>query len=91
MDVAALASVDAAVGLLAGGASPPGSLAVQQEASDVGKATQVDLPECSLKRIMLLTIESIREELSRYQADRGGTKEQLALRLLELRKLSMVQ
>ena len=55
------------------------------------KATQVDLPECSLKRIMLLTIESIREELSRYQADRGGTKEQLALRLLEFRKLSMVQ
>ena len=55
------------------------------------KAVQVDLPECSLKRIMLLTIESIREELSRYQADRGGTKEQLALRLLELRKLSMQQ
>jgi len=55
------------------------------------KATQVDLPECSLKRIMLLTIESIREELSRYQADRGGTKEQLALRLLEFRKLSMQQ
>jgi hypothetical protein len=55
------------------------------------KAIQVDLPQCNLKGIMLLTVEAIREELSRNQADRGGPKEQLALRLLEFRKLSMQQ
>ena len=55
------------------------------------KATQVDLPACSMKAIMLQTVESIRDELSGYQADKRGTKEQLAERLLEFRKRSMLQ
>ena len=55
------------------------------------KAVQVDLPVCDMKQIMLRTVEAIREELSLYQADKGGTKEVLAERLLEFRKRSMLQ
>ena len=55
------------------------------------KATQVDLPVCDIKKIMLWTVEAIRKELSGYQADKGGTKEVLAERLLEFRKRSMLQ
>jgi hypothetical protein len=55
------------------------------------KATQVDLPVCDIKKIMLWTVDAIREELSGYQADKGGTKEVLAERLLEFRKRPMLQ